>query len=106
MTLINKELACVPRERRAELWEACVRARTADRAQRFASESARVCFQDEWQPVRSRRCVNECCAAKSNPSVVEFRKITIESVSMQIWTHWSILSRLNHIILNTVNCTC
>jgi len=49
MTLINKELACVLRERR-ELWEACVRMyiRTTNRARRFAGESARVCFEDEW----------------------------------------------------------
>lgn len=33
--------------------------RARARAQRFASESARVCFEDEWQPMRSRRCANE-----------------------------------------------
>lgn len=52
-----------------------VRARTTDRAQRLASESARVCFEDEWQPVRSRRCANERCArAKSNRSVAEISR--------------------------------
>lgn len=56
---------------------ACV---CANRARRFASESARVCFEDEWQPMRSRHCANERCArAKSNPSFAEFREVTIDS---------------------------
>lgn len=37
----------------------CVHTYVGRIARRFASESARVCFQDEWQPTRSRHSTNE-----------------------------------------------
>jgi len=57
--------------------------RTTNRARRFARESARVCFENKWQPMRSRRCANEHCAcAKSYPSFADFREVTIDSRSL------------------------
>ena len=76
-----------------------VHIRTTNRARRFARESARVCFEDEWQPMRSRRCANERCACvNSNPSFAGFRERhdRASRLDTDLGDALDIIERLNH----------
>lgn len=73
-------------------------ARRIVRGDSLANQRAFV-FEDDWQPMRSRRCANERCACvNSNPSFVGFRERhdRVSRLDIDLGDTLDIIERLNH----------